>query len=73
MKNIIALLFVLSFLALGFLGLNYIWKWMAIDYNLVSNIALSIVLIIFILTGLAMVFSSAAKPKSNQSNVGKKD
>lgn len=73
MKHIITFLFIVSLLVLGFVGLNYIWHWLDVDYTMLIKVAISVFVVIFIGTGLAMVFSAAyARPK-NQQDVGKKD
>ncbi|TDQ81728.1 hypothetical protein [Sphingobacterium yanglingense] len=73
MKHIITFLFVVSLLVVGFVSLNYMWGWVAVDYTQLVKIAISVAVVIFIGTGLAMVFSAAyARPK-NQQDVGKKD
>ncbi|ERJ59436.1 hypothetical protein [Sphingobacterium paucimobilis] len=73
MKHIITFLFIVSLLVVGFVSLNYMWNWVVVDYTQLVKVAISIFVVIFIATGLAMVFSAAyARPK-NQSDVGKKD
>lgn len=74
MKHLIIFLFVVSLLVLGFITLNYIWHWLEIDYTGLLKVLVSIFVVIFIVTGLAMVFSAAGYArKDNQQNVGKKD
>lgn len=73
MKHIITFLFVISLLVLGFVGLNYIWHWVQIDYTALAKVVISVFVVIFIATGLAMVFSASYGRKDNQPNVGKKD
>lgn len=73
MKHIITFLFIVSLLVVGFVSLNYMWNWVVVDYTQLVKVAISIFVVIFIATGLAMVFSAAyARPK-NQHDVGKKD
>lgn len=73
MKHLITFLFIASLLVLGFIALNYIWHWVPIDYNGVAKVFISIFILVFIVTGMAMVFSAAYRRKDNHPNVGKKD
>lgn len=73
MKHFITFLFVASLLVLGFVALNYIWNWVQIDYSGLAKVFISVLVVIFIGTGLAMVFSAGYAKKDNQRNVGKKD
>lgn len=73
MKHLITFLFVGSLLILGFVALNYIWHWIQIDYTGLAKVFISVFVIIFIVTGLAMVFSAGYARKDNQRDVGKKD
>lgn len=73
MKHFITFLFVASLLVLGFVALNYIWNWVQIDYSGLVKVFISVLVVIFIGTGLAMVFSAGYAKKDNQRNVGKKD
>lgn len=73
MKQFIVSLFVISLLAVGFLALNYLWDWITIDYTTVLKVLVSVLVLVMISTGLAMVFSSAYPKNSKQPNVGKKD
>lgn len=66
MKHLITFLFVASLLVLGFVALNYIWKWFPIDYTGLVKVFISILVVIFIGTGLAMVFSAGYARKDNQ-------
>ncbi|MDR2281660.1 MAG: hypothetical protein LBE37_00545 [Sphingobacterium sp.] len=73
MKHIITFLFVVSLLVVGLVALNYMWGWVVVDYTKLLKVTISVFVVIFIVTGLAMVFSAAyARPK-NQQDVGKKD
>ncbi len=72
MKHIITFLFVVSLLVVGLVALNYMWGWVVVDYTKLLKVTISVFVVIFIVTGLAMVFSAAyARPK-NQQDVGKK-
>lgn len=73
MKHLITFLFVGSLLILGFVALNYIWHWVQIDYTGLAKVFISVLVVIFIGTGLAMVFSAGYARKENQRDVGKKD
>lgn len=74
MRHLITFLFVVSLLVLGFVSLNYIWNWFVIDYNLLAKGIISVFVILFIGTGLAMVFSTGyGRGRKNQQDVGKKD
>ncbi|UPZ35214.1 hypothetical protein MUB18_13985 [Sphingobacterium sp. PCS056] len=73
MKHFITFLFVASLLILGFIALNYIWHWIPIDYTGLIKVFISVLVLIFIGTGLAMVISAAYGRKDNQQDVGKKD
>lgn len=73
MKHIIVFLFVVSLLVLGFVALNYIWDWVAIDYTAMVKVIISVFVVILIGTGLAMVFSAGYARSKNQPSVGKKD
>ncbi|CDS91471.1 hypothetical protein [Sphingobacterium faecium] len=73
MKHFITFLFVASLLILGFIALNYIWHWIPIDYTGLVKVFISVLVLIFIGTGLAMVISAGYGRKDNQQDVGKKD
>ncbi len=73
MRHLITLFFILSLLTIGFLSLNYLWNWVAINYTTVVKAGISVVIGIFILTGLAMVFSASCGRDRGQPDVGKKD
>ena len=73
MKHLITFLFFASLLVLGFVVLNYIWQWVVIDYTSLAKVFISVFVVIFIGTGLAMVFSAGYGRKDNQKDVGKKD
>ena len=72
MKHFIVSLFVISLLAVSFLALNYLWDWVPIDYSTVLKVVISVLVLVMVSTGLAMVFSSAYAKNPNQPNVGKK-
>ncbi|WP_447768443.1 hypothetical protein [Sphingobacterium faecium] len=73
MKHLITFIFVASLLVLGFIALNYIWHWVPIDYTGIVKVFISVLVVIFIGTGLAMVFSAGYSRKKQQQDVGKKD
>jgi preprotein translocase subunit SecG len=73
MKHLITFLFVASLLVLGFVALNYIWLWWPTDYTGLMKVFISVLVVIFIGTGLAMVFSAGYSRNDNHQNGGKKD
>ncbi|MCL7987076.1 hypothetical protein M8998_03870 [Sphingobacterium sp. lm-10] len=72
MKYFIVVVFILSLLGVCFLCLNYLWAWFPVDYGQVMKIILSGLILLLVLTGLAMLFSSALGENPNHPSVGKK-
>ena len=72
MKYFIVALFILSLLSVCFLSLNYLWAWFPISYGGVAKITLSVLILLLVLTGLAMIFNGAFSENPNHPKVGKK-
>lgn len=72
MKYCIVGFFILSLLGVCFLSLNYLWGWFIVDYGDVGKIMFSVLIFLLMITGLAMIFSSAAEVNPNHPKVGKR-
>lgn len=74
MKQLITFLFIASLCVTGFLALNYLCAWIYIDYGNVVKVAITILVLTLVVTGLAMVQSTVKSgQRTNQPHVGKKD
>ncbi len=72
MKYFITGLFILCLLAVCFLSLNYLWGWIPVNYGDVAKVALSILILLLAITGLAMIYKGGFDRNPDHKYVGKK-